>query len=178
MLVQNKKNIHYLPKDLLHFNVFEPTIPTEGQVLDPDTVRRLDNLCEEVIGDAPCFEVHYKGIISTDNALLLCGYAEQPLADMRARFMERIAQYPTDFGLPEGITPTSYQLEKNSGTTAPVTVVRLQGPLQNPDKYVSRVERAMKLDLGHVGITQLSFTKHGWHNNPEQREVVRTYHLK
>ncbi len=156
-----------------HIHAF-PALPSNGgTIYDEAKVRRFLEISEELISQTPSFEVQFKGIACTKDAVLLCGYATPPLDELRTRYYHAMERYPDAFILPPGQTIESIKEKYGLGTAA-VTATRLLAKLQNPSEYVATAQKHSETDLGTITITHLTFTaQNGWidvHNKNNDRE--------
>ncbi len=154
------------PTDTLHFHTHVhayPSAPEKGGVLyDAARVARFLEISHELITATPCFPVQFKGIACTQDAVLVCGYGDPALDELRQRFYEAMERYPDAFILPAGQTVDNIREKYGKGIAA-VTAARLLTSLQNSFQYVATTDCHAETDLGTLTVTHLTFTaNNGW----------------
>lgn len=154
------------PMDTLHFHTHVhayPSAPEKGGVLyDAARVARFLEISHKLITATPCFAVQFKGIACTQDAVLVCGYGDPALDELRQRFYEAMERYPDAFILPAGQTIDNIREKYEKGIAA-VAGARLLAQLQNSFQYVTTAESHAETYLGTLTVTHLTFTaNNGW----------------
>lgn len=165
-LTAHAGNVYKTPNKDLHFHTHihaYPALPESGGVqYNAEQVKRFLEISEELISATPCFDVEFRGVACTKDGVLLCGYAERALDELRNRYYAAIEKYPDAFILPLGQT-IDHIKEKYGEGIAAVIGARLLGALQNPCEYVATAERHADTNMGRITVTHLTFTaQNGW----------------
>ncbi|MEK6868070.1 MAG: hypothetical protein AABX98_04570, partial [Nanoarchaeota archaeon] len=75
------------PTDTLHFHThihaYPDTPERGGLIYDSARVASFLEISHELISATPCFSVQFKGVACTQDAVLVCGYGDSPLDDLR-----------------------------------------------------------------------------------------------
>jgi len=157
-----------------------PKLPSEGgRYRTWNEVRRFLDISHEILRGTPPFEVTYKGLVCSRDAVLLCGFADPALDIVRNRFFDAVERYPDAFDLiQQGQDPRQsmrYLREKYAQGAAHISAARFLGQLPNPTQFVDRAEGMKSVEIGKIVVDHFTFICNGWYdiNNPQTSVRVR-----
>ncbi len=112
--------------------------------------------------------IRLRGMIGVPTYLLLCGYPNFDLADLRKRYHARLQDL-------DALPPGPEQHNGETRDTCHASLAMWAGPLQSPEKVAQTIDALREQDLGHV--TEYDVDVVAYTRTPHRVDIHRLHHL-
>lgn len=162
-LLAEEPHQYYYPASDLHVTVLDLLAATPGFVYTDALVADYDRILTQAVSLCEPFSISLCGIVPSESAILVKGYYEAALTQIR----QRIRKALRDERLP---------LEERYETiSAHVTIARFAEKLQNRAELSQILSANTARDFGEFQVRDLQLVYHNWYDS--QKTILAEYRL-
>ncbi len=155
---------YYYPETDLHVTVL--TLISAGAHFHSNEV--INDKIMQIINFATLnvkpFEIEFRGIILSNGAIIIKGYYQEGLHELR----DNIRRFATQYGFKPK--------ERYQSISAHVTFGRFVSKLENRNKFLKKIETYQDFKIGAVQVEQMELVIHDWYNS--RKNVLQKFHLE
>lgn len=152
-LRQLAPELYHYPASDFHVTVLDLLRGKPGRTLPPNW-REYARCIRSCAGEVSPFGLEFSGLCASDSAILMKGYYQEGLEQLRQRVREALAAH----GLP---------LEERYKTiSAHVTVARIPTRLHHPAELLDWMDQ--NVDFGQMMVEQVELVFHNWYDSRKQ----------
>ena len=152
--------LYYYPAPDLHLTLLTPLTGQPNQQLPTTLAQTYVAALREVLHDAPAFSIDFAGLTFTPAAVLLQGYPEPQLQQLR----EHVRQCLQEAALPLH--------ERYRSISAHTTVVRFPVLPAHPGALVEYVAARRETPVRRQSVTELLLVWNDWYNRRERSRLL------
>ncbi|MEH6453700.1 MAG: hypothetical protein V7782_11745 [Psychromonas sp.] len=160
---------YYYPTNEFHLTVLSIITCVAGFKLSNIDVQAYSNAFAQAVKDIGPFKIKYSGITASPSCVLVQGFPDTNqlniLRDtLRVNFTKANLHTSID---------VRYEI-----STAHATIVRLQSPLRNTDKFIEVLCKYRDRDFGTVEVGKLDFVFNNWYQDLSVTKLLSSKILK
>jgi hypothetical protein len=168
MLLNEMKAIepvqYYYPETDFHVTVMDLISANLQFTADETLIQKANQIIETAITGMAPFDIHFKGIIVSNGAILAKGYYNGGLPQLRDKIRKIAAEY--DFNLEE-----RYQ-----SISAHVTIARFISKAVSSELLLAKIGDYHDFEIGVTRVNDLELVIHDWYNS--RKNVIRKFILE
>lgn len=120
-------------------------------------------LVEDVLKNIKKFKIHCKGLVVSNDAILVKGFYENIMNQIRENLRKKIKENNLKND------------ERYKTMSSHITIARFKEPLKNRDKLLETLKMYEQYDFGEFYVSNIEFVYHNWYDS--KRELIRNYLL-
>lgn len=157
---------YYYPASDIHITIMDMVGAKEGFKFDRNLIRQYQEIFEQVIPTIPQFKVHFKGVTTSNGAVIAKGYYDPALYQLResVRYMARKRNI--------------FMEERYESFTAHSTIVRFKDKMRKHGEFLESIRKMDTVDLGSMVVKDIEFVYHDWYNIDYKKVVLSKYQLR
>lgn len=144
---------YYLPQDF-HITVLDILRGKPYRTL-PENIEDYITCIQECADKVKPFCIDLKGVTASDNAVLICGYYEYGLEEIRQSVRKALANKNL-------ILEERYQ-----SISAHITVARIPQRLEHQKQFLNQIKR--EIHFGKMEVDSLELTFHNWYDSKKMK---------
>lgn len=148
--------LYYYPPEDFHVTVMDLQRAMPGFQYDPQLVQAYSMAIREAVQDIGPFQVHFRGMIASDAAVLVKGYYGAGLEQLRQN-LRRI--------LREKALPLAERYETFS---CHMSVVRFPCKIAEPHPFYAEIVRRSDLEFGTCKVSSVELVYHNWYDSRKE----------
>lgn len=157
-------NQYFYPIDDLHITILDIIGAKEGQQFDEIYLKKSHEVIQKIIQEKMQFHITLEGIIASDAGLLIKGFYEDTLQEIRDEIRDAFLK-------------EQLMLEERYKTnSAHITFVRFSEELTNRNVLLEYIEKNKGREIGTLEVSKMEFVIHDWYNTKEK--TIGTYDLR
>ena len=146
-------SMYYYPPSDFHITVID-LLKGELERKIPDNINDYINCIKECAKEIKPFEIEFDGLTASDNAVLVKGFYDNELQKFRELLRENLSK-------------NNLKLEERYKTiSSHITIGRLKNKLNDPEKFISFVEK--KNYFGKMKVDSIELCYHNWYDTQKQ----------
>lgn len=143
-------DLYFYPKEAFHITVMDILRGAPNRTI-PNNIEDYIQCIRECTDKINPFYIKFKGITASDNALLIKGYYEYGLEELRQLLRKKFAN-------------NNLSLEERYKTiSSHITVMRIPDKLSNPNAIVKSIKR--NIEFGEMQVNSLELVFHNWYDS-------------
>lgn len=154
---------YFYPVSDFHVTILDFIKANEDFEREENTIKKCIKIVENAAHDLPPFNIEFKGIISSNAAILVKGYYGFELQLLRSQIRKNALE--NDFNLKE-----RYQT-----VSAHSTIIRFRKKLRNIEKLSEIVQEYNNFNIGVMNVNKLELVVHDWYNC--KKEIIEEFFL-
>ncbi|PWJ41000.1 hypothetical protein [Sediminitomix flava] len=158
-------NQYFYPLSDIHLTVLSVVTVNDDFRYKENLVEEYDKIFCDVIPQIPEFLVNFEGLTISNGAIIMKGFYEFPLAELREALRNQITVNGIDFQ------------ERYKLMTAHSTVVRFKEVISNRKLLLEYMNLFKNLYLGSMVVKSIDFVCHDWYNSLSKKTVLKRYYL-
>ena len=149
------ESMYFYPPSDFHITVIDILKGEIGRNV-PENINDYINSINECAKQIKPFEIEFKGLTASDNAVLVKGFYDNELQKFRELLRENLAKY-------------NLKLEERYKTiSSHITIARNKDKLKNPEKLISFIENESKTNFGKMKVDYFELSFHNWYDTKKQ----------
>ncbi|MBW7573638.1 2'-5' RNA ligase family protein [Caproiciproducens faecalis] len=154
---------YYYPTPDLHITVLDVLAAKPDYVYTSSLVDSYNNVLTKVLSSFPSFSIFLKGIIPSPNAILVKGYYQKTLAQIRQSIRKELhsERLPLD--------------ERYETISSHITISRFSDKLQNRTELLRVLSEYAEYDFGEFEVKRLQLAYHNWYDS--KKTILAEYPL-
>lgn len=142
--------LYYYPPQDFHITVLDILRGKPHRTI-PQNIADYITCIAQCVETIKPFHIDFQGVTASDNAVLVCGYYEYGLEQIRQTLRTAFAQ-------------NNLLIEERYQTTSShITVARIPKQLNNPASFLEQIQR--ELFFGTMKVDTLELTFHNWYDS-------------
>lgn len=159
---------YYYPQPDVHVTVSSIISCYEGFKLDSIDIKKYSAIVEKILSAYSRFVLKFEGITATNAAVMIQGFPQDTTLEdlrneIRSIFKQTNLQHSID---------ARYKLE-----TAHATVVRFKTPLENPTRFLSRLDEYRNHRFGTTEVESLELVFNDWYQQSARVKLLKSFTL-
>jgi 2'-5' RNA ligase len=154
---------YFYPASDIHMTILDIISASSDYERDEAQIKKLISIIERVIIKLPSFTIRFQGLAVSKGAILIKGYYNQELQQLRSKIRRIVTEEGIDFK------------ERYQSLSAHVTIARFKTILNNREKLLELIEEYRDLEIGSVTINELDLVVHDWYN--AKKEIIYKFVL-
>lgn len=154
---QIEPNQYIYPTDDLHITVLDILGAKEGQEFDKMYLKQCHALIEKIIQEKKQFNITLKGIIASDAGLLIKGFYENTLEEIRCEIRDAFLKQKLSLE------------ERYKTNSSHITFVRFSEQLTNRNALLAYMNNNIDREIGVLEVSSMEFVIHDWYNIKEEK---------
>lgn len=142
--------LYYYPPQDFHITVLDILRGEPGRQV-PENINDYISCIQKCASQVSPFQIHFKGTTASDNCVLVCGYYEYGLEEIRQ-------------SIRKALSDQNLALEERYKTfSSHITVARIPEKIRNPGDFLPHLKK--EIDFGIMKVTSLELTFHNWYDS-------------
>ena len=155
-------SIYYYPSSDFHITVIDILKGELGRKV-PENLNEYKNCINECVKQIKPFEIEFKGLTASDNAILVKGFYDNELQIFRELLRDNLKKY-------------NLKLEERYKTiSSHITIARFKDKLITPEQFISFIENEKDDYFGKMKIDYIELSFHNWYDT--KKEVLEKINL-
>jgi 2'-5' RNA ligase len=154
---------YYYPDEDIHVTVIVMLYAAAKLSYSNETLQQAIEIVGAACKKIDPFDINFRGIIASEEALLVPGYYQKGLLELR-QSVRKIAQ-ECGFAL----------RERYQRVSAHTVLGRFMRPIQNREGLLARMEKYRDLEIGSVPIDEVELTLHDYYHH--EKETIQKFAL-
>lgn len=161
-------NQYFYPQSDIHLTILSIISCSSGFSLGQIKKGSYIEIIGEVLESMKPFGVYFKGITASPSCIMIQGFPENNELEklrnkLRHVFKNSVLQHSVD---------KRYNLK-----TAHLTVIRFSKPLQQPEPFISALNRYRDYEFGHCLINELELVGNNWYQQKEKVQLIERFKI-
>lgn len=154
---------YFYPASDIHVTVLDLISAHKDFAREDPLVAQSIKLVQNAISGLTPFNINFRGIIPSNEAILAKGYYREGLQKLRDRMRELAHEQNIDLK------------ERYQSISAHSTIVRFKSKLQNHEKLLALLQEYQDFHIGEFQVNELELVIHDWYNH--RRQEIGKYRL-
>jgi 2'-5' RNA ligase len=154
---------YFYPESDFHVTILDLISANENFIQDNLLITQSSKLVQNTVNGLAPFNINFRGIIPSNEAILVKGYYREGLQKLRNRMRELAHQQNIDLK------------ERYQSISAHSTIVRFKSKLQNREKLLALLQEYQDFLIGEFQVNELELVIHDWYNH--RRQEIEKYRL-
>ncbi len=146
-------DLYLYPQSDYHITVMDLLKGEAGRTL-PENLEAYKRAIAACTGKIGPFWIKFDGLTASDGAVMVRGYYEEELQNLRVMLREELGRQGLDLQ------------ERYETISSHITIARVQKPLINPQKLIAFVEKPHP--FGIMQVTEVELCFHNWYDTKKQ----------
>lgn len=146
-----------------HITLLDFTTARQDFRYSKKQIKIYTTIVEDVLKNIKKFKIHCKGLIVSDDAILVKGFYENIMNQIREELRNKMKENNLKND------------ERYKTMSSHITIARFKEPLKNRDKLLETLKMYEQYDFGEFEVSNVEFVYHNWYDS--KRELIQDYCL-
>ena len=146
-----------------HITLMDFTTARQDFMYSKEQIKKYTKIVEDVLKNIKKFKIQCKGIIVSDGAILVKGYYENIMNQIREELRRKIEENNLKND------------ERYRTISSHITIARFKKPLKNRKKFLETIKNYEQYNFGEFEVSNIEFVYHNWYDS--KRELIHNYYL-
>lgn len=146
-----------------HITLLDFTTARQDFKYSKKQIEIYTTILEDVLKNIKKFKIHCKGLIVSNDAILVKGFYENIMNQIREELRNKMRENNLKND------------ERYKTMSSHITIARFKEPLKNRDKLLKTLKMYEQYDFGEFYVSNIEFVYHNWYDS--KRELLRDYSL-
>ena len=146
-----------------HITLLDFTTARQDFKYSKEQIKIYTAITEDVLKNIKKFKIHCKGLIASNDAILVKGFYENIMNQIRKELRNKMKENNLKND------------ERYKTMSSHITIARFKEPLKNRDKLLETLKMYEQYDFGEFYVSNIEFVYHNWYDS--KRELIRDYYL-
>ena len=153
-LKQTEPELYYYPPQDFHITVLDILRGKENRMI-PENVDEYISCIKGCTDGVKPFCIEFKGVTASDNAVLVCGYYEDGLEELRHTIREALSERNLILD------------ERYKSISSHITIARIPEKLAQPKRFLEQIGQDVCFGTMKVDLVELTF--HNWYDSEKMK---------